>query len=207
MKLNQRFSCYIGFLLAILTSACAPVKTLEVWQDETYTQPLQKVLVMVVHQQGKIRNQFENLFSEQLTKRGVEAIPSHKVLPQLISKLDREAVLAEVKELGVSNVLVARSIHRDEITNHQYGGVFFGGTVVYDHGWHTYAYGSFYSKEYDTEHFIIATKLFEMGNEKPVWSDLTQVRVEGSREGAVNLFIPVLIKQLEKSQLLEKLPN
>ena len=202
MNIYQRYSCFLSLLLVALTTACAPVKTLDVWQDEAYTGPLQKVMVIVVSQQENIRNQFENVFSEQLAKRGIIPFPSNKVLSQPIAELDRETVMAKIKELGVRTVLVARSIDKKEIVNHQYGGVYYGGVAIYDNGWHTYAHGSFYSKEYDTEYFIIATKLFEVGNKKPVWTDLSEVKVVGSRQGAVNEFIPVLIKQLENSQLL-----
>ncbi len=202
MKSYQRYSCFLSLLLVTLTTACAPVKTLDVWQDEAYTGPLQKVLVIVVSHNDNIRNQFENIFSEQLSKRGIIAFSSNKVLSQPIAELDRETVLAKIRELGATNVLVARSIDRKEIVNHQYGGVYYGGVTVYDGGWHTYAHGSFYSKEYDTEYFVVATKLFEVGNKKPVWTDLSEIKVVGSRQGAVNEFIPVLIKQLENSQLL-----
>ncbi len=202
MKIYQRYSCFLSLLLVALTTACAPVKTLDVWQDEAYTGPLQKVMVIVVTQQENIRNQFENIFSEQLAKRGIIPFPSNKVLSQPVTELDRETVMEKIKELGVRTVLVARSIDKKEVVNHQYGGVYYGGVAIYDNGWHTYAHGSFYSKEYDTEYFVIATKLFEVGNKKPVWTDLSEVKVEGSRQGAVNEFIPVLIKQLENSQLL-----
>jgi len=137
-----------------------------------------------------------------LSKRGVIAFPSNKVLSQPIAEIDRETVLAKIKKMGISSVLVARSIDKKEIVNHQYGGIYYGSVAVYDNGWQTYAHGSFYRKEYDTEYFIIATKLFEVGNNKPVWTNLSEVKVEGSRQGAVNDFIPVLIKQLENSQLL-----
>jgi hypothetical protein len=207
VKFYQRYGYYLSLLLVTLTTACAPVKTLDVWQDEAYSQPLQKTLVVVVAHQDNIRKQFENVLADQLAKRGVDAIPSNKVLSQPIAELDRETVLAKVRELGISNVLVSRSIDKKEITNHQYGGVFYGGVAIYDEGWHTFAYGSFYDKQYDTEYFTIATKLFAVGNKRPVWADLSQVKVEGSRQGAVNEFVPVLVKQLENSQLLEQLPN
>ncbi len=153
VKKSQLFGSFLCLLFVTLMVACAPIKTLEVWQEETYTQPLQKVLVIGLAQQDNIRKQFENVLSNQLIKRGVEAIPSYKVLPHPKAKPDREVVLAKVKELGVDNVLVARSISRKEITNHQYGGVIMGGTAVYTGGeWYGYSYGYSYNREYDTDY-------------------------------------------------------
>ncbi len=192
----------------MLMAACAPVKTLEVWKAEDYTRQLDKVLLIVLTQNDKIRNQFENVFSDQLAKQGVEAIASHKVLPPLSENPDRDVVVAKVKELGVTSVLVIRSISKKEITNHQYGGVVLGGVAVYsDGGWYGYSYGYSYDRKYDTDVFTISTKLYDVDSKKPEWSYLSQVNVEGSREGAVNLFIPVIVKQLEDSQLIKSLPK
>jgi hypothetical protein len=152
-----------------------------------------------------IRNQFENILANKLTARGIEAIPSYKVLPQSTDQLDRETVVAKVKELGVGHVLVARSIKKSEITNHQQGGMFFAPSAMYSDGWYTYYTGSmvYAKKEYDTDYFTVAINLFALGNNKPVWSLLSQVRVEGSRQGAVTEFVPVIVKHLEESHLIK----
>ncbi len=208
MKKYQRYGLSLCLLFVMLMAACAPVKTLEVWKAEDYTRQLDKVLVIVLTQDDKIRNQFENVFSDQLAKRGVDAISSHKVLPHLSEKPDRDVVVAKVKELGVTSVLVIRSISKKEITNHQYGGVIMGGVAIYSNeGWYSYSYGYGYDRRYDTDFFTISVKLYDVDSKNPEWSYLSQVKVEGSREGAVNLFIPVIVKQLEDSQLVKSLPK
>lgn len=191
-------------LITIIMTSCAPIKTLDVWQDPAHDQPLQKVLLIAVAQNDIIRRQFENVLALQLAKKGVEGIASHKVLPQAVADLDRETVIAKVEELGVQHVLVARSIKKTEITNHQMGGPFFAPTALYNDGWYTYYAGSviYPEREYDTDYFTLATNLFVLGKNKPVWSYLSQVKVEGSRQGAVTEFIPVLVEQLQRSHLL-----
>ncbi len=205
MQTLRRSTLPVTLLFISFLAACAPVKTLDVWQDQAYNQPMKKVLVIAVAQSDIIRNQFENVLSIQLARRQVEAIPSHKVLPQSSAQLDRETVVAKVKELGVGHVLVARSIKKSEITNHQLGGPFFAATAIYNDGWYSYYTGSvvYPEREYDTDYFTVATNLFAIGNKKPVWSLLSQVRVEGSRQGAVTEFVPVIVKHLEESHLVE----
>lgn len=204
MKKPQLFAPFLCILLVVLTAACAPIKTIEVWKEESYTQPLQKVLLIALAQQDYIRNQSENLLSDQLAKRGIEAIPSHKVLPHPKQKPTRESVLAKVRELGVGSVLVARSITKKEITNHQYDAIYLGGAAVYGQGgWYGYGYGFSYDREYDTDFFTVSTKLYEVSSEKPVWSYISQVRVDGARQGAVGLLVPEIVKQLEASQLVK----
>lgn len=200
---SPRFCHFVScLLLVMLINACAPVKNLEVWKNEDYDLRPARTLVIALTQKENIRKQFENVLSDQLAKRGVEAIAGHKVLPPLGEKPDRELVIAKVKELGVDSVLVARSISQSEITNHQYGAIVLGGVAVYSDGWYGYSYGYSYNREYDTDVFTISTKLYDVDSKLPAWSYLSQVNVEGSREGAVNLFIPTIIKHLEESQIL-----
>jgi len=201
--------CNAGLILALvllfqlcLGTACAPVKTLDVWKDESYSQPLHKVLVIAVAKQDYIRNQFENVLVNKLKDKGVDALPSFEVLPQTGEKLDRDSVVAKVKELGIESVIVARSISQKEITNHQYGGVIMGGVAVYNNGWYGYSYGYTYDRAYDTDYVTVSTKLYDVNNEKPVWSYLAQVKVEDSRQAAVNKFVPMIVQELEKSKLL-----
>lgn len=205
VKNFQQYGSFLCLLLVILTAACAPTKTLEVWQDEAYTQPVKKVLIIALAQQEIIRKQFENVLANQLAKHGVEAIPSHKVLPPSKEKPEREVIVAKVRELGIESVLVSRSISQKEITNHQQGGIILGGVAVYDGnsgGWYGYSYGYGFDREYDTDYFTVATRLFDVESEKPVWSYLSQTKVTGSRQGAVNLFVPTIVQQLKESQLL-----
>ena len=205
MNSLQLYRLFISFLLLSLMAACAPVKTLQVWKDDAYNQRLKKVLVIAVADQGYIRNQFENVLSNQLHSRGVEAIPSYKVLPQSGPELDRDAVLEKVRALGVENVLVARSIKKESIVNHQPGGAFFAPTASYSDGWYTYYVGSvvYTEREYDTDFYTISTNLFDVNSKKPVWSYLSQVKVSGSNQGAVNLFIPEIVEHLEKNNFVE----
>ena len=195
-------ACFV-FLLVTLTASCAPIKNLDVWKDEAYTQSPQKVLVIARAQEKSVREQFENVLANQLSDLGVEVIRSYKVLPDLKAKPDRETVVAKVRELGVDSVLVARSISKKEITNHQYGGVVLGGSAVYTGGsWYGYSYGYTYDKQYDTDYFTISTKLYDVSTEKPVWSYIAQVKVDGAPQGTVNVFVPAIVEQLEGSEIV-----
>lgn len=199
----QRYGSFLCFMLVMLTAACAPVKELEVWKSEEYTQSPSKILLIALTQKENIRKQFENVLADQLGKRGVEAIPGHKVLPPLGENPDRDLVVATVKKLGVDSVLVTHSISKEEIVNHQYGGVVLGGVAIYNEGWYGYSYGYSYNRVYDSDLFTISSKLYDVDSRQPAWSYLSQIKIDGSKEGAVNLFIPTIIEQMDSSQLLK----
>jgi len=203
MKSSLRFSYFLCLLLVTLTAACAPIKTLSVWKEETYTQPLQKVLIIAVAEKEYIRKQFENVLADQLSKRATEAIPSNKVMSQIGLKPDREAILAKVKELGVESVIVARSISKNEVINHHYSkDMAIGGVAVNSEGWYGYGFGYKSQREYDSDFLTVSTRLYDVSSEKPVWSYIAQVRVEGSGEGAVTQLVPRIVEQLEDNQLV-----
>jgi hypothetical protein len=206
MKQLRVYGFFIGLTLIVLATSCAPTKTLHVWKDDQYNQRLHKVLIIAVTKEEYMRDHFENVLAESLQTRGVEAVPSNKVLPQPGAKLEREAVVAKVRELGIGHVLVARSVSKKEVSQLNPGGIYFVPTDYYS-GWYGFYSDSFVAitvpgSAYDAEFFSIVTNVYDVRSEKLIWSYLSQVKVEGSKEGAINPFLDVLMKQLEDNKLL-----
>lgn len=205
MKSSLRHSFFISLLLTAFTASCATTKTLHVWKDEGYNQRLRKVLVIAVSEVDFMRNHFENVLAENLASRGVQALAGNKVLPQS-AKLDREAIVAKVRELGIGSVLVARPVNKEEVSKLYPGGSFVVPADYY-HGWYGFysdsmAFVSVPGRAYDAEYFTLVTNVYDVSSEKLIWTYLAQVKVEGSRQGAVNPFIAKIMKQLEASKLI-----
>ena len=205
MRKFKHYKIVISLLLLTLLTACSPIKTIHEWKDPTYTDKLHTILIIAVIEQNYMRDQFENFLTLKLNAMGLAAIPSYKVLPQPGTEISREEVVEKVKQLGVDTVLVVRSILKDSIVNYQPGGAYFAVTGVYSDGWYTMYVGNavFPVREYDIDYFTIATTLFDVQRKKPIWSDLSRIKVSGSRQAAINKFVPSLVKKLDESQLLE----
>jgi len=187
------------------TASCATTKTLHTWKDEGYNQRLRKVLVISVSEVDFMRNHFENVLAENLASRGVEALAGNKVFPQS-AKLDRESIAAKVRELGIESVLVARRVDKGEVSKLYPGGVFVVPADYY-HGWYGFysdsiAFVSVPGRAYDAEYFTLVTNIYDVSSDKLIWTYLAQVKVEESREGAINPFIATIMKQLEASKLV-----
>jgi hypothetical protein len=195
----------ISLLLLTLLAACSPIKTIHVWKDPTYSKKLHNVLIIAVVEQDYMRDQYENFITLKLNAMGIAAIPSYKVLPQHGTEISREEVVEKVKQLGIDTVLVTRSILKDSMVNYQPGGAYFAVSGMYSDGWYTVYVGKavFPVKEYDIDYFTVATTLFDVDRNKPVWSDLSRVKVSGSRQAAINKFVPVLVQRLDESGILE----
>ncbi len=206
MNVFLRNGFLISLALMLFTASCASTKTLHVWKDEGYKQKLGKTLIIVIAELDYMRNHFENVLAGRLGDHGIDAIPSNKVIPQLGAKPDRESIAAKVRELGVENVVVARAINKDEYAQLIQGGVYFVPAGYYS-GWYSFYADSFSivavpGTAYDAEFFTIVTNIYDVQSEKLIWSYLSRVKVETSRQGAINPFIETIMRQLESSKLL-----
>ena len=205
MRFSMKYSFLISLTLVAAAISCASVKTVNLWKDEGYNQRLQKVLVISVSESDFMQKHFEDVFSERLASRGVEAVPANKVFSQPGEELDKAAIATKVRELGIKSVLVARAISKEETAQLlQEGGYVV--PVSYYAGWYNFYSGASLlvppaGSAYDTEFFTIVANIYDVGSEKLVWSSISKVKVEASRQGAINPFIDALMKQLERSKL------
>ncbi len=206
MRISCRCGFFVAIVLAAVTISCASVKTENLWKDEGYTRRLQKVLVISVAELDFMQKHFENVLSERLASRGIEAVPANKVFSQPGIKLDQAAISAKVRELGIENVLVARAISRAESDQLLTKGSYIV-PVSYYSGWYNFYSGASLlvpaaGTAYDAEFITMVTNIYEVKGEKLVWSSISRVKVETSRQGAINPFIDALLKQMERSRLI-----
>ena len=202
MKLLRLFN-WLTVLFLLLIVSCSPIKKLEVWKDPHHDKKIDVLMVIAYTQNEVIRKQYENVLSNELKKYGVVTITSHDVLPAFHEVHEQDEVMQKINDLGVRNVLVSRVIHEEDIINHQYHGVLMGGAAVYhNNGWYGYSYGYISDHEYETDYFTVSTKIYDSNNDKPFWSYLSQIKVEGSPQKAVNLYVPEVIKELQNNNLL-----
>ncbi len=205
MKTYLRCSLFMIMLIAVAIS-CASIKTEFLWKDEACNQRLQKVLVISVAEPDFMQKHFEDVLSDRLSSRDVEAVPANKVFSQPGEKLGQAAIAAKVRELGIESVLVARAIDKEETAQLLSRGVYVV-PVSYYGGWYNFYSGASslvptFGSAYDTEFFTVVANIYEAGSERLIWSSVSKIKVENSRQGAINPFIDVLLKQLEKSKLL-----
>ena len=206
MIISLKYSLLVTLALVAAATSCSSIKTVNLWKDDSYNQRLKKILVISVAELDFMQKHFEDVLSERLASRGVEAVPANKVFSQPGEELDKAAIATKVRELGIDSVLVARVISKEETAQLlQEGGYVV--PVSYYAGWYNFYSGASLlapaaGSAYDTEFFTIVANIYDVGSEKLIWSSISEVKVEASRQGAINPFIDALMKQLEKSKLL-----
>jgi hypothetical protein len=112
----------IGMILLLSTlvlgAGCAKdTKITSVERDEGFRGRLTGVLVIGAAQKDEVRRHFEDECVRLLGARGVRAVASHTVIPRE-NMLDKDTVVAGVRELGLDSVLLTRVLGRQKKVEH-----------------------------------------------------------------------------------------
>jgi hypothetical protein len=104
------FTTILALTLALGAAACASTKLTSVYRSPDYQGgPFGSLLVIGLSPSEGTRQVFERRFAERLRARGVEALPSAKVLPAH-GDLAREQVQAWVRERGIEGVILTHVV-------------------------------------------------------------------------------------------------
>jgi len=202
--MNSYLKPYLGIIFVVLISlnGCSSVpKTTEIWMDETYTgSQITKVLVVGVAEKITFRALYEGEFAEQLAKKGIEAIPSYRVM-QPHETLSRATILPLVEKLGIDTVIVTSLIDRKKKT--VYYQVDSGNLYTYYSGIRgiSVAGQSGSTGSYDVPILVLKTNLYDVGTEKLFWS-ITSESEYRYKMKSLNSAIDFVINALTKDDLI-----
>ena len=185
--------------LLLLAAACAGTNMRDSWVAPNFQKAsIKKVLVLGIASNTGIRRTYEDDFATTLEGRGYEAIPGYLWVPDA-TKLDKDAVVARMKEEGVTHVLVTRLVSTQKVEHHApsssnvvvtvgvsgYGPAYYGGWTTY----YSTAYSDMNSAGYTTVDDVVTleTNLYD-ASRKPddaiVWSGHSETWVDGPASGA-----------------------
>jgi hypothetical protein len=198
-------------LLTFLAGGCAPTHTTfkDTWKRPGFTGKVQKVYVIGVTHNTKLRKLFEDELTKQLAQRGVTGIPSY---PDLVisGKFDREELRARLKAKGTDAVLVARLAGKE-----QRSAAFSARQAGYGVG--TGPINIYYEEDYNSSIEIVApgpavendysvvdisANLFETESAQAVWSTLTETTVSyENREQRLLEFVQQMAGKMQEQGL------
>jgi len=105
---DSRFGWTSITLIAILLflNSCQPTSLTRIYAEPSFLPgPITKIFIIGMIEKEPVRKTFEEAFARKFMARGVDAIPSYKVLPS-IKGLDREAVSSKIEGMAFDSVLV-----------------------------------------------------------------------------------------------------
>ena len=192
---------YVVFSGAFII-ACGGTKLTHTWVDETYHgKPVLDILVIAVTHKEDNRQSFEDKFVAQLKMSGVEAVSSSDVIPIPADlELTKEEILKAVNKFKNDAVIITHLVGVEEKESYTPPERDRGGY----HGYYDWASGHTYEPGYYRTHALVrlATNLYDVKTEKLIWSGQSETLDPGSINQIIDDVIEVLIKDLQKNNLL-----
>ena len=184
-------------LSVIFINACATTELTSVWKNEAYQGgPLRKILIIGVDRNQEMKKLLENEFVLQLKAKGIDAVPSHTVLPE-DSILEKELITAKISELRIDSVLITTLVDVKETEAYE-SPTFFAPT-----GYYGYYMQCCYNvmSGYNVE---IETRIFDAHYDTVIWSALSATVLKPAPEETIKLYIASIVSELQNGKLLNK---
>jgi hypothetical protein len=200
-------------LLAVLMLATVPIladsRIVARWVLTGLPMPnLKQILVIAVIDNYLIRQEFEDQMEKLLAKSGVEAVPSHMVLPPKNEMMEGE-LKQRIKESTLDAVLVIRPRAVRKETEEVITGGFYVPPPGYYSFWPYWSMASaqFYpTSSYTKENVIVRVEfnLSHAKDEKLIWSGETDTLYSKDFQKLGKQYAEMLVKQLKKDKVVGK---
>ena len=190
-------------IIAISLSACASTKLTAVWKDDTYTETLQKIMVVVVLDNPVNRKIVESALVQELKQNGVEAIASNMALGS--KELSEKNVTEAAKENQVDGLMAVRLTGVDE--EQVYHPPTYSVPYPYYHSW-----GTYYPHMHDHvgmpgytatyRYYNVETNVYAARSEKLIWSAASETVDPTDINKNAQEFSQKIVRSLKGSQLI-----
>lgn len=183
----------------IVPGQAVPAETVltDVWKDKDQHGPLKKIAVFWISLVPQNRLFTENEFVRQLKNRGITAMPAYVVIPP--DKLvERDAAMAKIRELGVDAVLIVRPTDKMTAQSPIPRPGPAGTSRLSEY--YQYVYDAPVREESDLAY--LETNLFEVRNERRIWSARSVTKVAMIDQKALSDFISLMIDRLASDGML-----
>lgn len=195
----------LGIALLWLAACGAQTNLNEVWRGRNISGPVKRVLVLGVSDKESTRRLFEDHFASELTKRGVDAVASYKVLPGDERKTE-DAIRAVLKQQKLDAVVVTRLVRVDEEQRYVPPQTYIvpGG---YYRGWYA-AYGVDYDVVtspgyWQTVRIVrLQTQLYDAKSKDLLWAAQSETFSPSSSEDTITSVTRAVIKRMAKDGLI-----
>ena len=203
----RMFPGLVGFitLIAIFSAGCATTSLTSAWKDPSYQGRPQKIMIIELAKKPANKRLIEDEFVREFKARGTDAVASYTVMPD--DKQGDNAVIADkMREQGADAVLISRLA--DKTTVHTY----IPGTVTYAPAyygnWRDYyrtGYQAVYTPGYiaEDEYALMETNLYNAGDDKLIWSALSETEIRSSNQDQIRSYIGTMVKAMVDKKLLK----
>jgi hypothetical protein len=165
-----------------------------VWRDDGYQGRLDKILVMGISDRDTIKRFFEAEFVKELKTRGAVAVEAYTVFPAG-EMLTKDTMASKLNDMDIHSVIITRVVEKKTVDTYVPG-------QMYPHYSRSYGYARSPGYSVKDEVVVLETSIYDVKNEKLIWSALSDTFVEGSSDKLIQEFIKLIIDNLAKQNLL-----
>lgn len=190
-------------LLAALCG-CATSELTNTWKDPQYRGgPVKRIMVVGISNQASVRRTFEDTFAEILNANGVEAVPSHTVVPE-DGQMAEDRLRAAVQQSGAGAVLITRMVEKQTDTMVTSAAPIGAYRRVSYSGFYSGAWTGYYEPATVQQfHYVVTeTTLFMLEHPEPVWSGTTRTMESKDIRAATEGFAKPMIAAMKKEGLI-----
>ena len=195
---------------AALTSCAASTELTSSWADPAAAgHTFKKIVVVGVTNKAPIRREYEDAWTRELAARGIEAMPSYN-FSSPDAKLDKDAAMAKLGEIGADAVLVTRLVDKESYNTYyppSYSTV--AAPSPYYGGWYGYysmGYTTMSSPGYVEQNQVyrVETNLYNMTTDKLTWSGLTESTLSSGQAptSEITPVIAMIANDMQKKKVL-----
>ena len=208
LKHHRLFALAALSVLAVV-SVSADTKFSSVWKSPDASRTLLgglKVAAVVIDQDESLRVAGEEALADELTKRGMQGVPSYRFVPKELLKKPEEA-RGWFEKAGVQGVIAFRVLSAEQrrtITPATWSSAYYSTLWgYYGYGWGTAAV--FTPGSDRTERFVsLETLVFSVPRNSLLWAGVSTTENPKNTRAAVEEVVKEAVKEMEKEGLTRK---
>jgi len=204
---SLRFMAAAGLLLT-LASCGANTELTSSWSEPRASgTTFKKLAILGIAPSDAGRRVYEDTFARELQEHGVQGVPTYTLFPG--DKVDKDAAVAKLKEMGVDGVIVTRIVDRQTVQT--YYPPTYSMTApppAYYGGWYGYynmGYSYMSTPGYTTtsQEVYLETNLYDLESDKLAWTGLTESFTDvGAGADIVDPLVDILADDMAKKKLI-----
>lgn len=204
--MNTSFSRITIVSVCLILASCSNTKLTSSWKpaNASALAPGSKILVLGIIREKdiRLRMQMEGFLVEALKAKGYDAISAYTLYgPKMFGNKDEEAVLGQLRNSGIAEVLTISLLDKARERNYQPG-------IAYPYspfwGYYSYMYGRVYDPGYisvNTRYFW-ESNLYDVSTKKLLYSIQSESFNPSSAADMGKAYSKIVVKNMTKEGLL-----
>ncbi len=204
---------WIAFALLLIATGCSTSKITTSWRAaDAVPQKYNKIMVLgLIRETDRVlQENMENHMVGDLLALGYTAVSSLKEYgPKAFDKLDEAAAISKLKNSGIDAVITIVLLDKQKESRYVPGNVYYSPYSYYGNRFWGYR-STLYQRIYEPGYYVTDTKyfwesnLYEMGNQKLVYSVQTESFDPSSSESLAHEYGQLIVKDLVKQNVLKQ---